>query len=74
MLISCGNYVTCLQALERCQLKDVVASKAEKLDALGSPFVCFSCIFCWLKLHLPLRLNHLIMFSEVVSEEVLASC
>lgn len=30
---------TSLQALERCQLKDIVASKPEKLDALGS--LCF---------------------------------
>ena len=27
-----------LQALERCQLKDIVASKPEKLDALGLLF------------------------------------
>jgi ATP-binding cassette, subfamily C (CFTR/MRP), member 1 len=27
-----------IQALERCQLKDVVASKPEKLDALGQTF------------------------------------
>jgi hypothetical protein len=27
-----------MQALERCQLKDVVASKPEKLDALGQTF------------------------------------
>lgn len=25
----------CLQSLERCQLKDVVSSKPEKLDSLG---------------------------------------
>jgi hypothetical protein len=28
-----------LQALERCQLKDIVASKSEKLDALGLIFI-----------------------------------
>nr|CAB3486519.1 unnamed protein product [Digitaria exilis] len=30
------------QALERCQLKDVVVSKPEKLDAPGMLFLCFS--------------------------------
>ena len=31
-------FIIFLQALERCQLKDIVASKPEKLDALGLLF------------------------------------
>ena len=41
-------FIISLQALERCQLKDIVASKPEKLDALGLLFfehIAFLCVF-----------------------------
>ena len=41
-------FIISLQALERCQLKDIVASKPEKLDALGLLFfehIAFLCFF-----------------------------
>jgi hypothetical protein len=61
-----------VQALERCQLKDVVDSKAQKLDALGLLLHASVLFFVQLSFVATQALN---MFSELVSdEEVLRSC
>jgi hypothetical protein len=40
--------LTTLQALERCQLKDVVVSKPEKLDAPGITIFMLLCVIVYL--------------------------
>ena len=49
-------FIISLQALERCQLKDIVASKPEKLDALGLLFfehIAFLCVFFYQRVIVP---------------------
>jgi hypothetical protein len=48
VLTNHGHWLTTLRALERCQLKDVVVSKPEKLDAPGITIFMLLCVIVYL--------------------------